>query len=72
MSTPYITEFPLPHSHIPPLDKATVQFALRLAPNRCPSINDSEREIWMNAGARRLAERLETILFKQEHQNVPV
>lgn len=30
----------------------------RLAPDRCPNPKDSEREIWMKAGERRLVEVL--------------
>lgn len=51
----------------PPLDRTTVELALRLAPDKCPSPQDSEREIWMNVGARRLADRLLRILEEQEN-----
>lgn len=38
-------------SYAPPLDRATVEFALRLAPDKCPNPADSEREIWMKANS---------------------
>lgn len=55
------------NSPIPALDRTTVEFALRHAPDRCPNPNDTEREIWMKAGERRLAVHLETILNHQEN-----
>lgn len=52
---------------IPPIDRPTVEFALRKAPERCPNPLDSEREIWMKAGERRLAVSLLNILEAQEN-----
>lgn len=51
---------------VPELDRGTVEFALRAAPERCPDPRDSDREIWMKAGERRLALLLQSILMKQE------
>ena len=48
------------------LDRATVEKALDMAPDRCADPNDTEREIWMKVGARRLAERLRGMLEHQE------
>ena len=48
------------------LDRATVEKALDMAPDRCADPNDTEREIWMKVGARRLAERLRGMLERQE------
>lgn len=56
---------------IPPLDRPTVDFALRLAPDRCPNPKDTEREIWMKAGERRLAVHLDNILKQQESNVFP-
>jgi hypothetical protein len=48
------------------LDRATVELATRLAPDKSPNPADSEREVWMKAGAARLAKHLETLLELQE------
>lgn len=50
----------------PQLDRATVEFARRCAPDKSPDPADSEREVWMKAGASRLVTQLETILNQQE------
>ena len=52
------------------MDRQTIEWALTIAPDRCPSPADTEREIWMKAGERRLATKLNLILHKQETQNV--
>jgi hypothetical protein len=57
---------------VPPLDRPTVEFALKCAPDRCPNPQDTEREIWMKAGEHRLAQRLQNILNKQESDYVPI
>ncbi|UFS66950.1 hypothetical protein LO749_20880 [Paracoccus denitrificans] len=54
----------------PALDRTTVEFALQIAPDRCPNPEDAEREIWMKAGERRLATKLAAILRNQEEANV--
>lgn len=62
-----------PHSNlstVPPLDAATVEYAERLFPEKCPNPNDHEREVWMKAGERRAVNRLRNLLDKQEKQNV--
>lgn len=59
-----------PRHNQPSLDRQTVEFALDCAPDRCPDPNDTEREIWMKTGERRLAVRLRTILNKQEKESV--
>lgn len=58
-----------PNEH-PALDRVTVDHALRLAPDKCPRPDQTEREIWMAAGARRLAEKLNAILFNQENNHL--
>lgn len=58
-----------PDEH-PALDRVTVEHALRLAPDKCPRPEHTEREIWMAVGARRLAEKLAAILTTQEEANV--
>lgn len=62
---PIVQPLRSPKGH-PALDRTTVELALSLAPDRCPKPEDSEREIWMKAGERRLAVRLNAILIKQE------
>lgn len=54
----------------PALDRATVEFALELAPDRCPQPHETDREIWMATGARRLAVKLEAILKTQEENRI--
>lgn len=54
----------------PPLDRQTVDWALSIAPEKCPDPRDTEREIWMKAGERRLAIKLLNRLQKQDSENV--
>lgn len=54
----------------PPLDRLTVEWGLTIAPEKCPNPADTEREIWMKAGERRLALKLQAILQKQETTDV--
>jgi len=49
----------------PPLDFATVAWLDKAYPHQLPTINMSEREIWMKVGQRQLVEQLKTILTKQ-------
>lgn len=55
-------------SHTPPLDQVTIDFLDRIYPERSPDPKDSEREIWMKAGERRLVRHLLNLLQKQESE----
>jgi len=54
----------------PPLDFATVAWLDRVYPNHMPTINMSEREIWMKIGQRQVVEQLKNILTKQSQEAV--
>lgn len=41
------------------LDRNLIDALNELHPHRCPDIKDSEREIWMKAGERRLVDFLD-------------
>jgi hypothetical protein len=47
----------------------TIRYLDERFPERCPSPSDSEREIWMKAGERRLVRHLLNLLQKQESAN---
>lgn len=51
---------------VPPLDAITIQYLDRTYPERSPDPGDSEREVWMKAGERRLVRHLLNLLKKQE------
>lgn len=55
---------------IPPLSPSTVEWLDHAYPDRCPNPSDTDREIWMKAGERRLVSLLKTQLQKQENPNV--
>ena len=55
---------------IPGLSRELVDALDALYPERCPDIMDSEREIWMYAGERRLVRKLRIILMQQENRDV--
>lgn len=38
-------------------------------PDRCPSVNDSDRQIWLNTGAVGVVKHLETI-FEEQNDNI--
>lgn len=53
---------------LPPIDPALVKALNQRFPHRCPNPNDSEREIWMKAGERRLVDFLLMQQAKQEKE----
>ena len=42
-----------------------VEYLARLFPNKCPSMTDSEREIFANVGAQRVIAKLQQIASSQ-------
>ena len=56
-------------NNIPPLDARTVEAIAEMVPERCPDPRDTEREIWMKAGERRLVLRLLAIVMKQQESS---
>jgi len=52
----------------PPLDFATVAWLDKAYPNHLPTLNMSEREIWMKIGQRQVVEQLKNILTKQTQE----
>lgn len=51
---------------VPHVTPALVEYLEALIPHRCPSPEESEREIWMRAGERRLVDFLANKLRKQD------
>ena len=47
-----------------------IEWLDNLYPERCPDINDSEREIWMKAGERRLVRSLISKLKSTEQKEL--
>lgn len=45
-------------STFPPIDHVLMAELERIFPHRCPDPKDSEREIWMKAGERRVVDFL--------------
>lgn len=41
----------------------------RRFPDKCPDIRDSEREIWIKKGERRLVEFLK-VVFEEQNENI--
>ena len=52
------------------IDRATVELLDELFPPRAPDPKDTEREVWMKAGERRLVDWLILKLAEQEDQNL--
>ena len=51
---------------LPPIDPRLVEVLGNRFPERCPNPSDSEREIWMKAGERRLVTWLAHHLAQQQ------
>jgi len=55
----------VPHIPKPLLDELDKRY-----PHRCPSPTETEREIWMKAGARRLVDWLQEQHRRQEQESL--
>lgn len=53
----------------PPLSKELIDYLEATVPERCPSLNMSEREIWLYAGKRELVRGL-VEQFKAQQENI--
>lgn len=58
--------------NIPPLSADLVAELDRAFPERCPDPKDTEREVWMRAGERRLVRLLLNSLSKQKELDLNV
>jgi hypothetical protein len=56
--------------NIPTLSSDLIEELQKAYPQRCPKITDTEREIWMYAGAAALVQKLVTFL-EQDKDNIP-
>jgi hypothetical protein len=54
-----------------PLDPDFIHFLDRRFPERCPDPRDTDREVWMKAGERRVVAWLLSLLRQQEENDVP-
>lgn len=52
--------------HVPPIPADVIEWLDRLYPEKCADPKDTDREIWMKAGERRLVRRLKLDLKRQE------
>lgn len=50
----------------PPVAPTLVEHLDRVFPDRCPNVGDSEREIWMAVGARKVVEHLRVLADQQQ------
>lgn len=50
----------------PAIDSPLLDWLDKLYPERCPDIGQSDREIWVNVGARQVVRRLRLELQRQE------
>lgn len=56
------------HHHTPPaIDKSLLDWLDKVLPERSPNPHDTEREIWMKAGERRLINMLHGHLADQQN-----
>lgn len=51
---------------MPLIDQPLVDYLSHLYPDRCPSLKDSDRDIWFKAGQRSVVDHLLYILREQE------
>lgn len=53
-------------NQIPPISDALLDFLEAAYPERCADPKDTDREIWMKAGERRLVARLRHVSARQQ------
>lgn len=53
----------------PPIDEALLKRLEELYPERCPSITDRNRTIWMDAGARSVVRMLRSVYLEQQEDS---
>ena len=54
---------------MPPIPKALLEDLERRFPERCPSLKDSDREVWFKAGQRNVVAFLAT-QFLRQNENI--
>lgn len=52
----------------PPLDEALIKKLDELIPERCPGVDDSDREIWMYVGQRQVVRLLRSVYLEQQEE----
>lgn len=57
-------------SKLPPLDKELVDRLNVLYPERCPSVKDSDRDIWVYAGKRELVRWINEQYRRQQESDL--
>lgn len=50
----------------PPIDEALLKKLDQVFPDKCPDINDSERRIWVDVGARGVVRMLHAVYLEQQ------
>jgi len=51
---------------VPPIGEALLNYLDTVYPEQCADPRDSDREIWMKAGERRLVQRLRNLCTRQD------
>lgn len=57
------------HDKIPAVSRELVEYLERIFPNRCPSITDTNRAIWMAVGHQDVIRKLRS-LYEQQSKSV--
>lgn len=52
----------------PPIDEALLKKLEEVYPERCPAIDESDREIWMHAGACAVVRMLRAVYLEQQDE----
>jgi hypothetical protein len=53
----------------PPIDEALLKKLDEVFPEQCPGIEDSDRRIWMNSGARSVVRMLRAVYLEQQQDS---
>ncbi len=52
----------------PPIDEALLKKLDETFPEKCPDINDTERKLWMDVGARQVVRMLRAVYLEQQDE----
>jgi hypothetical protein len=54
----------------PAVSQALLDYLIRLYPDRCPDPAETDREVWMAAGAAKVVRKLRSVFEEQSKHNV--
>jgi len=55
---------------VPIISEHLVEYLQKAYPDRCPDIDDEDREIWFHCGAVSVVKHLQRLLTEQEKKNI--